>query len=119
MERVAAAALASVLLIHRERRAVRWIGVALVGALLASPIYHAAQRYLDQLSPEATTPNLPPARYDCRSATFAASCVSGGTLHVGGSSTRRGSARPQTLRLASSWMGSNMHPMHVCACASS
>ena len=132
-ERVAAVALALVLVLvlvlrlngrrqRPQRSAVTRSAVALAGALICAPIYHATLRYLDQLSPGAATQPLPRARYSCKGAIFAGSCVSDGKLQVARVPSNRTLARPKTMRLATNWMASHkglvveskdrMHPAH-------
>ena len=127
-ERVAAVALALVLVLllvlngRRHRSAVVRSAVALAGALICAPIYHATVRYLDQLSPGAATQPLPRARYSCKGAIFAGSCVSEGKMQIARVPSDRPPARPKTMRLATNWMASHkglvveskdrMHPAH-------
>ena len=133
-ERVAAVALALVLVLvlvlrlngrrqRRQRSAVTRSAVALAGALICAPIYHATLRYLDQLSPGAATQPLPRARYSCKGAIFAGSCVSDGKMQVARVPSDGPPARPKTMRLATNWMASHkglvveptdrMHPAHL------
>ena len=127
-ERVAAVALSLVLVLllvlsgRRHRSAVVRSAVALAGALICAPIYHATVRYLDQLSPGAATQPLPRARYSCKGAIFAGSCVSEGKMQIARVPSDRPPARPKTMRLATNWMASHkglivepadrIHPAH-------
>ena len=99
-ERVAAVALVLVLLLvlsgRRHRSAVVRSAVALAGALICAPIYHATVRYLDQLSPGAATQPLPRARYSCKGAILTQGSVPGG-MRSSSSSRAFCRARASTL----------------------
>ena len=109
-ERVAAVALVLalvLLLVLSGRRSACSGAVAVAGALICAPVYHAAVRYLDQIPPGAATEPLPRARYSCKDAIFAGSCVSAGRLQVTGGPSNRPPARRKMMRLATNWMTSH------------